>query len=120
MNIGWCDVCITVKSAAVSREFYELLGFRRVEGDDDKGWAVITNDDLRLGLFESRYMDGRPFTLNSRGGDVFAIAEELQSNGVEFPTGPKRAANGGCSATIHDPDGHLIFFDTASGETKKE
>src|ERR1051326_8630983 len=119
MNLGWCDVCITVDSVTASREFYERLGFRRVEGEDEKGWAVVTNDDLRLGLFESQFMDGYPFTLNFRGGDVFAIAESLKASGIECSSGPKRASNGGCSATIHDPDGHLIFFDTAPGETKK-
>lgn len=84
MNIGWCDVCLNVKSAAASREFYGFLGFRKVEGDDAEGWAVITNDDLRLGLFESRYMDDHPVTLNFRGGDVFDIARSLGCEPIIF------------------------------------
>jgi lactoylglutathione lyase len=119
VDIGWCDGCIAVSSAEASRSFYENLGFHQVEGDEAEGWVVVTNDDMRLGLFERRYMGGNPFTLNFRGGDVFAISGALKDKGVELKSGPTRAANGGCSATLNDPDGHIIFFDTAPGETKK-
>ena len=120
MELGWCDICITVENTGVSRKFYGKLGFRCVEGSDPEGWAVITNDAVRLGLFEAKFMDGKPFSLNFRGGDVFAIAESLKKNGIEMTSGPKQASNGGCSATLQDPDGHILFFDTAAGETKKE
>jgi lactoylglutathione lyase len=120
MNIGWCDICITVESTGKSREFYEKLGFRCVEGDDSEGWAVITNGDVRLGLFEAKFMDGETFTLNFRSGDVFAIADSLKNSGIEMTSGPKRGSSGGCSATLKDPDGHVLFFDTAPGETKQE
>ncbi|MCH8275237.1 MAG: VOC family protein [Armatimonadetes bacterium] len=120
MDLGWCDVCLNVKDAAVSRSFYEGLGFRRVEGDDDEGWAVVTNGDVRLGLYDSRHTDADALTLNFRGADVFAVAEELTAKGYAFSSGPTRNASGGCSAVLLDPDGHRLFFDTAPGETKKE
>jgi hypothetical protein len=37
MELGWCDVCLKVASTKLSREFYEKMGFRRVEGEDSEG-----------------------------------------------------------------------------------
>ncbi len=119
MYLGWCDVCLQVRNVAVSRSFYEGLGFRRVEGDDAEGWAVLTNDEVRLGLYDSRHTDADGLVLNFRGGDVFAIAEKLKARGYEFFDGPKRHESGGCSARLRDPDGNVLFFDTALGETKR-
>jgi lactoylglutathione lyase len=120
MDLGWCDVCLTVSSAGQSRQFYEGLGFRRVEGDDADGWAVVTNGEVRLGLYEKAHMGEDRFSLNFRGGDVQAIAGELQAKGYVFASGPDQTKSGACSARLRDPDDHLLFFDTAPGETKKE
>ncbi len=119
MDLGWCDVCLRVKSALASREFYADLGFWKVEGDDAEGWAVITNGDQRLGLFEAKFMSG-PFTLNFRGGEVMGIAQHLIERGHAFESGPRAGANGGGTAMLRDPDGCAIVFDTTPGETKKE
>ena len=119
MDLGWCDVCLRVKSAKASREFYSLLGFRQVEGKDEEGWAVITNDDLRLGLYEEQHVGEDSMTINFRGGDVMANAKLLQDKGIEFHMGPKAGKEGGGSAMFRDPDGFNIFLDTAPGETKK-
>jgi catechol 2,3-dioxygenase-like lactoylglutathione lyase family enzyme len=118
MELGWCDVCLRVSSATASVVFYQKLGFHVVEGGGE-GWAVVTNGDLRLGLFEHQFMDDSTVTLNFRGGDVFAIAEELKAKELTFSKGPVRGASGGCSGTLLDPDGYQLFFDTAPGETKK-
>jgi catechol 2,3-dioxygenase-like lactoylglutathione lyase family enzyme len=119
MELGWCDVCLRASHVGASREFYEALGFRRVEGNDDDGWAVMTNGDVRLGLYEARHMGDAPFSLNFRGGDVRANAEVLASRGLILERGPIEGPKGGWSAWLRDPDGHEIFLDTAPGETKK-
>jgi len=118
MNLGWCDVCLRVKSALESRRFYADLGFHRVEGSDEEGWAVVTNGDLRLGLFEPVFMSD-PVSLNFRGGDVLKNAEELADKGHVFESGPRAGKNGGGTALLRDPDGFAISLDTAPGETKK-
>lgn len=58
-------------------------------------------------------------TLNFRGADVRAIAEDLASRGHQFESPPKGSDDKGWSATVRDPDGYPLFFDTAAGETKK-
>jgi lactoylglutathione lyase len=120
MNLGWCDVCLKVNSTKASRAFYTDLGFRLAEGSDEEGWAVITNGEVRLGLFEPKFMGENSFTLNFRGGDVAGIAETLAAKGHAFESGPKSGTNGGASATLRDPDGYTIFFDSAPGEVRRE
>lgn len=93
--------------------FYADLGFWRVEGKDAEGWAVITNGEARLGLYESEHMGDNLFTLNFRGGDVPAIVENLTSQGHVLEM------QGESSATLLDPDGYALFFGTAPGETKR-
>lgn len=118
--MGWCDVCLRVKNAGESRSFYETLGFRRVEGDDSQGWAVMTNDEVRLGLYEAQHVGEDSVTLNFRGGDVLANVEAIRAKGLNPSKGPQTTADGGASAWFKDPDGYTIFLDTAPGEQKAE
>lgn len=118
MELGWLDICLRVRDVAASRTFYEKLGFSRVEGADEQGWAVVVNDVVRLGLFEARYMGDDALSLNFRGGDVYQIVQTLQREGCVFD---KERANpdGTGSAELRDPDGHLIFLDAGVDESKK-
>lgn len=118
MNLGWCDFCLRVNNAGVSREFYENLGFIRVEGDDAEGWTVMVNSETRIGLFQPEFMS-IPVSLNFRGGNVLEVCDHLEQRGVTFSKPPKVGKSGGASAELIDPDGHLIFLDSAPGETKK-
>lgn len=120
MHLGWCDVCLRVGDVGRSRAFYEGLGFRRVEGVDEQGWAVVVHETVRLGLYEARHMGSNPMTLNFRGGDVLAIARELESHGYAFDSPAKPGPAGGASATLKDPDGYALFFDTAPNETRQD
>lgn len=119
VEFGWLDVCLRVEDVKASRDFYERLGFRRVEGEDEEGWAVVVKGDARLGLFEPKYMS-QQVTLNFRGGNVGQITEELTRRGFRFVEEPKTSSDGSGSAVLRDPDGHTLFFDTAPGETKKD
>lgn len=117
MNLGWCDVCLRVASAAASCQFYGDLGFWRVEGSDEEGWSVMTNGQLRLGLFEAQFMDDHTVSLNFRGGDIGPIVADLKARGHVFKK--EKVIEGGGTASLRDPDGYSIFFDTMPGETMK-
>ena len=119
MNLGWCDVCLRVGSVETTSAFYQGLGFRVVEGNLEEGWAVVTNDEIRLGLFEQQFMDDDSMSLNFRGGDIPKIAKQLISTGITFEKEPTQGQSGGWSAKFRDPDGRLIFLDSEPGETKK-
>ncbi|MBX3095418.1 MAG: VOC family protein [Fimbriimonadaceae bacterium] len=119
MDLGWLDVCLRVADVSHSRRFYESLGFVRVEGDDNEGWAVVVHGESRIGLYESQHVGDVPITLNFRGGDVLSVSDHLKAMGATFTVEPVAHARGGASATVLDPDGHPIFLDAAAGETKK-
>lgn len=120
MDLGWLDVCLTVKDVHVSRAFYEKLGFRRVEGNDEEGWAVVVNGESRLGLYEPQHGDvENGFTLNFRGGNIGELVAAIRGAGLEFEGEPKPRDGGSGSASLKDPDGYKIFLDSAPGETKK-
>jgi catechol 2,3-dioxygenase-like lactoylglutathione lyase family enzyme len=110
MELGQLDVCIRIRDVPASRSFYEKLGFKRVEGNDEEGWCVMLNGGARIGLFEEQFMGADAMSLNFRGGNVHEIAAELGKRGLEFD-GPVRTSAAGASARLRDPDGHLIFFD---------
>ena len=117
MELGWLDICLRVEAVAQSRPFYEALGFRRVEGADEEGWAVMVNVAARIGLYEAKHMPDAPFCLNFRGGDVVRTSKVLENLGIEFQKPLVVTDSGGASATCLDPDGYTIFFDTLPGET---
>ncbi len=117
MELGWLDTCIRVSDVARSRAFYEALGLKQVEGKDDEGWAVMVRGDTRIGLFEPQFMS-TPFSLNFRGGDVLAIAAELERLGYSMEKAATKN-EAGASASLKDPDGTAIFFDTATNESKR-
>lgn len=117
MELGWCDVCLAVGDIAATREFYEKLGFRRVDGKDDEGWTVVTNGDLRLGLYEKQHMGESKFTLNFRGSNIGKLVDSLSAAGVVAAGDVTIRSDGSGSATYHDPDGVVLFFDSAPGES---
>ena len=52
MNLGAFSVSLAVKDLAVSRDFYEKLGFEPVGGDPEQNWLILRNGDHVLGLFQ--------------------------------------------------------------------
>jgi catechol 2,3-dioxygenase-like lactoylglutathione lyase family enzyme len=119
MDLGWLDVCLRVADVRQSRAFYEELGFRRVEGEDGEGWAVVVNGEARIGLYEARHMGDQAFNLNFRGGNVVDIAKGLAEAGHRFEKPLSVSESGGASVTARDPDGHILFFDSSPSEVKK-
>lgn len=118
MNLGWLDFCLRVDDVRLSRRFYEALGFVRVEGEDEEGWAVVISGEARIGLYEAKYLPETDFTLNFRGGDIGQIAALLSSSDLtidQMKVGEDKVSG---SISIRDPDGHRIFFDHAPRETK--
>ena len=113
MNLGWCDVCINVQNLEASHSFYETLGLQVGEGSFEDGYLVMFNDAVRIGLYQG---DFKGFMFNFRGGDVLANAEALEAKGMTFESGPRAGKEGGGSATLHDPDGNIIFLDTHPDE----
>jgi len=63
-------------------------------------------------------MEGDPVSLNFRGGNVSEVVRELSEKGYRF--GSVKESAGGSSAVLRDPDGYLVFLDSANGEERKD
>lgn len=116
MDLGWMDVCLRVRDFPTSQRFYEALGFQMVEGEPDSGWEVFVRGQARIGLFVEEFMDDDSFTLNFRGGCIPEILAQLGNHQIQPIAPPVLIDERAGSLRVRDPDGHLIFFDTAPGE----
>jgi catechol 2,3-dioxygenase-like lactoylglutathione lyase family enzyme len=116
MELGWFTLCM--KSADIQRtlDFYGRLDFRVVGGNPEHGYAVLNNG--RTHLTPMTFLPGP--LLNFRGGDIVALAGELQRRGLRVfhaegtnPTdeqarrpGPRRYDPASWPASMHTgPDG---------------
>ncbi|MGD8717531.1 MAG: VOC family protein [Candidatus Zixiibacteriota bacterium] len=106
-------LCLNVKDLGRSLEFYRRLGLEQIGGVPDEGWAILGRRNLKLGLFEGHIEKN---LLNFRGGDVFALARELESRGLTILRGPERESDGSAGAWLADPDDNLIYFNTCPDE----
>lgn len=88
-----------------------------IEGNAEEGWLVLANGQARLGLFGGQFMSTE-FSLNFRGANISDLTQSLQASGFSFET-VNAKSDGTGSATLRDPDGHMIFFDTAPNELHK-
>lgn len=109
-------MCLKVKDIDASAEFYGHLGFRQAEGERSKGWSVQERHGVRIGLFRDHIDEP---TLNFRGGDVGAIAKELERRGLKPFKVRLLDDQGVGNAYVRDPDGNLIFFDSTPEEIER-
>lgn len=113
LNIGRIEYCLNVADINASFEFYQKLGFVAVTDMRQEGYAIMSNGDARIALFQGHIERN---LLNFRGADVFAIAKELQSRGLVLSKDAHIEQDGSAAAEIIDPDGNVIYFNTFPGE----
>jgi catechol 2,3-dioxygenase-like lactoylglutathione lyase family enzyme len=107
MDLGQFSVSLSVKDLAASREFYELLGFAVLHGDEEQGWLVLDNAGVKIGLFKGMF-EGNILTWNPP--DVRAVQARLKENGVEL-FHEADGEEGPAHITVKDPDGNPLLFD---------
>jgi catechol 2,3-dioxygenase-like lactoylglutathione lyase family enzyme len=115
-DLGGLDVCLKVKDIDASVNFYGQLGFRQTEGEQSKGWSVQERNGVRVGLFRDHIKEN---TLNFRGGDIGAIAKELEKRGLKPYDVRVLNDKGVGNAYVKDPDGNVIFFDSTPEELQR-
>ena len=57
MKLGTFSVSLNVKDLAVSKAFYEKLGFSVFHGDEKQGWLIMKNGSTNIGLFQGMFED---------------------------------------------------------------
>ena len=119
MELGAFSISLTVKDLAVSKAFYEKLGFSQTGGSPEQKYLIMANGEVLIGLFQGMF-DKNILTfnpgLNNRKEQVegFTDVRELQKqleasgltleNRVESESGPGHI-------TLVDPDGNPILID---------
>lgn len=120
MDLGNFSVSLAVKDIAVSRAFYEKLGFGAIGGDADQGWLIMKSPGCTIGLFQGMFeknlltfnpgWNGAGETLEAFT-DIRDIQKRLKADGVTFVSEADEATSGPASCMVLDPDGNPILID---------
>ncbi len=120
MKLGAFSISLSVKNLAVSREFYEKLGFSVFAGGKEKNYYIMKNETSLIGLFQGMFenniltfnpgWDHNAQTLDSFD-DVRGIQKNLKEQGVAIVTEADESTAGPASLVVTDPDGNMILVD---------
>ena len=120
MKLGAFSISLAVKDLAVSRAFYQKLGFDDMGGVPDQNWLIMKNGDTVIGLFQGMFEDNI-MTFNPGWDqsaqpldtftDIRDIQKHLKSEGVALDAEVDEATTGPASVMLKDPDGNVILVD---------
>jgi len=120
MKLGAFSISLAVKDLAVSRAFYQKLGFDDMGGVPDQNWLIMKNGDTVIGLFQGMFEDNI-MTFNPGWDqsaqpldtftDIRDIQKQLKSEGVALDAEVDEATTGPASVMLKDPDGNVILVD---------
>lgn len=120
MQLGNFSVSLTVKDIAVSRAFYEKLGFTVRGGDQEQNWLILKNGSTIIGLFQGMFerniMTFNPGWDNDAKQlpeftDIRDLQRKLKANGITLLSEADESTTGPASFMIEDPDGNQILVD---------
>lgn len=119
-QLGNFSVSLAVKDLAVSRAFYEKLGFQVVAGDAKHNYLILQNETATIGLFQGMF-DRNILTFNPgwdracatlpEYDDVRDIQKTLKSRGLTPDPAADESSTGPASFMVIDPDGNPILVD---------
>lgn len=120
MKIGTFSISLAVEDLAVSRAFYEKLGFEVCGGDASQHWLILRNEATTIGLFQGMF-DSNIMTFNpgwdatgselAEFTDVRELQRQLKARGVTLESEADQATTGPASLVVVDPDGNRILID---------
>lgn len=120
MKLGAFSVSLAVQNLAISKAFYEKLGFAVFGGSMERNYLIMKNGNALIGLFQGMF-DKNMLTFNPGWDenadlidgftDVRHLQSELKSKGVNFESETDETSSGPGSFLIIDPDGNPILVD---------
>lgn len=120
MDLGAFSVSLAVKDIAVSKAFYEKLGFTTLGGEQSQGWLILKNGSTVIGLFQGMF-EKNILTFNpgwdqnaqnlAEFTDVRQIQQQLQAQGVTLLQRADANTSGPAHIVLEDPDGNQIMLD---------
>ncbi|WP_375759692.1 VOC family protein [Corallococcus exercitus] len=120
MRLGNFSVSLAVKDLAVSRAFYEKLGFQAIGGDPAQNWLIMQNETSTIGLFQGMF-EKNILTFNpgwdrnakqlADFDDVRELQRTLQARGITLSATADESSTGPASLMLTDPDGNTLLVD---------
>lgn len=120
VELGNFSLSLAVKDLAISRAFYEKLGFAVIGGDADQGWLILQSPSCTIGLFQGMF-EKNTLTFNpgwnAKGEtlesftDVRDLQKQLKADGVTIASEADESTQGPASCIVIDPDGNPILID---------
>ncbi|WP_435622785.1 VOC family protein [Flagellimonas sp.] len=120
MKLGAFSISLAVKDLAVSKEFYEKLGFTVFAGEMARNYLIMKNGNALVGLFHGMFeqniltfnpgWDENAQTLDSFD-DVRDIQKSLKENNITLASETDENGSGPGNFVVTDPDGNTILID---------
>ncbi|WP_422860300.1 VOC family protein [Flagellimonas sp. S174] len=120
MKLGAFSISLAVKDLAVSKAFYENLGFSVFAGEMERNYLIMKNGNALVGLFQGMFehniltfnpgWDENANALDSFD-DVRDIQKSLKENKVALDSEIDETGSGPGSFALTDPDGNTILID---------
>jgi predicted lactoylglutathione lyase len=120
MKLGAFSISLTVKDLAVSKQFYENIGFEVFAGDMDRKYLIMKNGNALIGLFQGMFekniltfnpgWDENAALLESFD-DVRVIQKHLKAHGLKLDAEAEESTSGPASVVLTDPDGNPVLID---------
>jgi len=120
MKLGAFSASLSVKDLAISKKFYEGLGFSVLAGSIEMNYLIMKNENALIGLFQGMF-EGNILTFNpgwdehgkntETFDDVRHIQKHLKSKAIKLETEVDENTTGPASFMVKDPDGNLILID---------
>ncbi|MGB0799895.1 MAG: VOC family protein [Planktomarina sp.] len=120
MNLGQFSISLAVKDLAVSKAFYEKLGFTTFGGTEEHNYLIMKQGDTLVGLFQGMFEQNiltfNPgWDSNAQNTDSFDDVRDLQKSlvdqGVAIESASEPTESGPAHFIITDPDGNTIMVD---------
>ena len=120
MKLGAFSISLSVKDLAVSKKFYEDLGFSQFGGALERNYLIMKNGNALVGLFQGMF-EGNMLTFNPGWDedakevepfdDVREIQRELKEKGIALIAEADADSAGPAHIVLTDPDGNSILID---------
>ena len=120
MKSGAFSISLAVKDLAVSKTFYENLGFTLFAGSIEQRYLIMKNGNALVGLFQGMFAGNiltfnpgwdENATLQEQFDDVREIQNQLKSKSIKLDTEADENTTGPASLMLTDPDGNVVLID---------
>ncbi len=109
MDLGTFSISLAVKDIKASKGFYEKLGFTMIDGNLDQKWAILKNENSKIGLFQGMF-PANTLTFTPKNARNIHDTAKKEGLTIIMPKGLDKK-NGPASFMITDPDGNPILMD---------